>query len=561
MADSQQIDIDFPKTGELVVHVNPDDIVSLTEIELANLVVEIVGSDVVLINPETGARIVFPDLALYIFSPDESPQFFLDGREFDPAQFLNKAGIIRNVSSEDSFMSFTSLEVNPKFGEEEHGKTATEVQEQKDAEEEIIQLEDAEGDSDVEAFLAEIGQTEDDVIDPVEPLETGVPVVDSPSGGRQFFTPPPDPVAAPTQTFDPIPVIDDEIEDFTDFVVDFAFSGSVVQTTTEVDTSGSTTVLGGGGSTAGQDDSSGVRQQERETISLLTETGDHVIYGDNPLYFTETTMGKNLVLSPELADGFNVSEIRINGLPLGVEIYGYTAVAGVYTIPTPPMNADGEIELPFVFDIGAVETFDMIISMDAVFDPTSGFDTPDDPVLSSGLSQQVRILDATSSADYNVVDGNGVPVWIIDNAPIGDDIFSGSGNATIFGTMGDDVIVSQGGDDVIDAWGGDDNVFAGTGNDTIDGGDGQDVLSFANMANAVVVDLRVVDGDGYSTVTQGGDVNLVKGFEDFIGTQAADVFYGDANDNAFVGGLGDDTFYWSAGSNVYLGEAGNDALD
>ena len=68
MADSQQIDIDFPKTGELVVHVNPDDTVSLTEIELASLIVEIVGSDVILINPVTGARIIFPDLAIYILS-------------------------------------------------------------------------------------------------------------------------------------------------------------------------------------------------------------------------------------------------------------------------------------------------------------------------------------------------------------------------------------------------------------------------------------------------------------------------------------------------------------
>jgi hypothetical protein len=63
MADSQQIDIDFPKTGELVVHVNPDDTVSLTEIELANLVVEIVCYYVILINPETGARIIFPDIS------------------------------------------------------------------------------------------------------------------------------------------------------------------------------------------------------------------------------------------------------------------------------------------------------------------------------------------------------------------------------------------------------------------------------------------------------------------------------------------------------------------
>ena len=114
---------------------------------------------------------------LYIFSPEESPRFFLDGREFDPSQFLDKAGIIRNISSEDSFMSFTSLEVNPKFGDEEHGKTATEIQEQKDAEDEVIQQQDAEGDSDVEAFLAEIGQTEDDKIETIEPVEeTGVPV-------------------------------------------------------------------------------------------------------------------------------------------------------------------------------------------------------------------------------------------------------------------------------------------------------------------------------------------------------------------------------------------------
>ena len=121
MAESQQINIDFPASGELVVHVNPGDIVALDQIDLNMILVEIVGSDVILIDPDTQARIIFPDLALYIFSPDEAPKFFLGGKEFDPAQFINKAGIIRNISSEDSFMSFTSLEVNPKFGEAEHG--------------------------------------------------------------------------------------------------------------------------------------------------------------------------------------------------------------------------------------------------------------------------------------------------------------------------------------------------------------------------------------------------------------------------------------------------------
>ena len=452
MADSHQINIDFPETGELVVHVNPGDSVSLDHIDLAMILVEIVGSDVILVDPDTQARIVFPDLALYIFSPEEAPKFFLGGREFDPAQFLGKAGIIRNISAEDSFMSFTSLEVNPKFGDAEHGETASEVQEEKEQEEEIIQEKDAQGDSDVEAVLAEIGQTQDDPVDPVDPIapSTGVPVVDSPTGGRQFLTPPPDPVQPPSQTFAPVPEIDEEIEDFTDFVVDFAFSGNVVQTRTEVDSSGDTVVSGGGGSVGGQEDASGVRQQERETISMLTETGDHLIYADNPLYFTETTMGKNLVLKPALPDGFNVSEITITGLPTDVVIYGYTPVAGIYTIPLPEVNADGEVELPFVFDIGANEVFDMIINMSAVFDPTSGFELPDDPVLSSGMQQQVRIFDAASAADYNVVDGDGNPVWVIDNHPIGDDVFTGTGNATVYGTMGNDVIVSQGGDDTIE---------------------------------------------------------------------------------------------------------------
>ena len=139
MADSHQINIDFPEAGELVVHVNPGDSVSLDHIDLAMILVEIVGSDVILVNPDTQARIVFPDLALYIFSPEEAPKFFLGGREFDPAQFLGKAGIIRNISTEDSFMSFTSLEVNPKFGDAEHGETASEVQEEKEQEEEVIQ--------------------------------------------------------------------------------------------------------------------------------------------------------------------------------------------------------------------------------------------------------------------------------------------------------------------------------------------------------------------------------------------------------------------------------------
>ena len=135
-----------------------------------------------------------------------------------------------------------------------------------------------------------------------------------------------------------------------------------------------------------------------------------------------------------------------------------------------------------------------------------------------------------------------------------------SGADTLTGTAGPDVIVGLAGNDTIDALGGNDAVCAGLGVDDVDGGDdadlidgsrdtdrleggaGSDTLSYARHPWAVVVQLDRGDG---------GDLDVVSGFEDVIGSPFDDFLIGDHLENRIVGGAGTDTL---------TGQAGNDQL-
>ncbi|MDC0933601.1 hypothetical protein OAR97_07085, partial [Arcobacteraceae bacterium] len=146
---------------------------------------------------------------------------------------------------------------------------------------------------------------------------------------------------------------------------------------------------------------------------------------------------------------------------------------------------------------------------------------------------------------------------------------------TIYGSAVSNVITSQAGDDYIEARDGDDTVIAGSGDDTIvatsanDGADyydggatGSDTLDYSVLNEDIIVDLSVaantefVSGSGtndsWTVSITGGDNDIIKDIENFIGGAGDDTITMNSGVNQLEGGAGADTL---------SGNVGNDIID
>ena len=110
-------------------------------------------------------------------------------------------------------------------------------------------------------------------------------------------------------------------------------------------------------------------------------------------------------------------------------------------------------------------------------------------------------------------------------------VSGGGGNDSIInfenviGSSAADSIIANSAANSISAGSGDDTIDAGLGNDTIDAGAGVDTLSYASSPAAVTVNLP-------ASVASGGAGNdIFTGFENIIGSSAADSILGDTANN------------------------------
>ena len=106
----------------------------------------------------------------------------------------------------------------------------------------------------------------------------------------------------------------------------------------------------------------------------------------------------------------------------------------------------------------------------------------------------------------------------------------------------------------------DDNVINGLdGADDIDGDGGNDTISYMGSDRGVTV---TVNADGPGSASGGhaqGDV--ISNFENAIGSDHADVLFGDETANKLTGGPGDDTIEGGAGGDTIEGGAGKDEME
>ncbi len=157
-----------------------------------------------------------------------------------------------------------------------------------------------------------------------------------------------------------------------------------------------------------------------------------------------------------------------------------------------------------------------------------------------------------------------------------DQLLGDKGNDTILGGSGDDKIEGGPGDDPkLDGDGGTDVVIGGSGIDNADGGAGDgdvvrgdngtdtlsggpgtnDIVSYESASRgSVTVDLATDEakGDGH---------DVLSGFEDVVGSPAADTIIGDGDANRLDGGVGNDTLESGGGGGEAFGGPGSDTCN
>lgn len=163
----------------------------------------------------------------------------------------------------------------------------------------------------------------------------------------------------------------------------------------------------------------------------------------------------------------------------------------------------------------------------------------------------------------------------------GSEALSGrNGNDKLFGLAGNDPLRGEAGHDSLFGGTGNDSLFGGDGNDRLDGGaggdrleggTGYDIVSYAEAAAAVLVDLAALSanqgearGDLYVGIEafEGSDFgDTIRGnhlANILLGLDGADRLEGRAGNDSLYGGAGDDTILGGAGADILDGGAGND---
>ncbi len=108
MNDRTKQVIDFNASDRQQVAVQPNAELVLTGIDFDDVAVDIIDTDVILSNPETGDRLVLLGLALYLFDEEEAPLLSFEGEQVSPNLLLSKVGAIDNLTMQE-FVAVSSL--------------------------------------------------------------------------------------------------------------------------------------------------------------------------------------------------------------------------------------------------------------------------------------------------------------------------------------------------------------------------------------------------------------------------------------------------------------------
>lgn len=161
--------------------------------------------------------------------------------------------------------------------------------------------------------------------------------------------------------------------------------------------------------------------------------------------------------------------------------------------------------------------------------------------------------DGTDTVSY-VLSPSGVVVDLVSGSATGhgrDTVFS---IENLWGSDSRDVLIGDHRNNQILGGGGNDRIAGGAGDDLLNGQAGVDTADYRDGVAGVVVSLF----DRIATGGLGDDV--VRGFENILGSSFDDILIGTNGRNRFKGGEGDDEIYGLMGRDKLLGQGGSDVL-
>ncbi len=154
----------------------------------------------------------------------------------------------------------------------------------------------------------------------------------------------------------------------------------------------------------------------------------------------------------------------------------------------------------------------------------------------------------------------------IDVADLVDQTESDDGNDTLYGGAGDDTLLGGQGNDILDGGAGDDTLSGQAGIDIFRGGEGEDTVDYSKESPfQLIVNLAAnfakggtASGDTFYSIENliGSDDRIDR----FIGTMAANHFWGRGGGDVFNGGGGNDILDGGNDGDIIYGEAGNDTI-
>ena len=348
--------IEFPQNGESTsVKPGQKERLELNGVDPDSLQIDILGADVIISDPETGANIILEGMALIMFEPEIAPILVFNGEEMPLQELFSKIGEVGNLTVKD-FIAISSIKPQ-KENEAEQPESEAEEEENQGNSPEITE--------DVALkIIAALKEAQQPVEDPQETELSAIEENDYTSTAPQFAVDqrgefseeavyssnkkssqrgqaPPEP---PTQA-------------------EFSVNLLQPQSTNGYEDLGSGPEFvfrGGGGSQASFFDPRNEAQFSTEVIDLSERTTDSIIYADNPDRFTPTRMSRAMEFDTNLPDGFIVTQISLSGLPAGITITESGGGASSFTVNNPALNANGSITLHMEYDVP--QTLDFVLN-------------------------------------------------------------------------------------------------------------------------------------------------------------------------------------------------------
>ena len=93
---TQVVDITADPRQEVAVQPGGELIVNGATFD--QITVDIIDTDIILANPDTGDRVVLLGLAIFLFDDEEVPLISIGGQEISPNVLLSKVGEIDNLT-------------------------------------------------------------------------------------------------------------------------------------------------------------------------------------------------------------------------------------------------------------------------------------------------------------------------------------------------------------------------------------------------------------------------------------------------------------------------------